>query len=356
MIEDIPAVRGVHLLGGLRALDDGEQEISIGIDGQPANLTLQRPPYPALYQTLLKAGFQPVGVELVSFNSQLNGEEPVEWEAWHAGSGFKLMDARHSWANVRVDQARKGDTAVSDIAGRVATYLALLNIRLRHLSNAYHANLRSNILTENPLESGLVSNLFMIEIEAALHAFFADAGSFRDILAQACWKLVLKKSGFAVKTMPAFLKRAADSSNPIAQAIIAAGRQGGWIKNLTDIRNGIIHAAPLSKSQEDSYCDQRFMELDGNKRIPILHFPLAHGDWSIRIPVGRATDYNDVDAIKRSREDYRSFVATSGDGLDYAWRTVSNLVVLAESIRRAAGLKAPVPVITPIGPVKIVSQ
>lgn len=356
MADDIHAIRGVHLLGGLRALDDGSPDILVGVNGQPPVITLPRPPYATLYHDLQKTGLRPVGVEFVSHPIELNGEAPIEWQVWDTVPGFKLMDARHNWSNIKVAKSRQGDTKVADIAARISTYFVLLNLRIQQLSNAYHETLRSQVLScrQNQPSGGLFSNMFMREIEAALHAFFADASAFRDILSEACWILVLSEDDSNVLTMATFLKRTRNSSVEIVREMHAAADSGGWIKNLTDIRNDIAHVAPLSQSHEHAFCDIRVIKLTGATKAPTLHFPLTQADGSMRKPTDRRVDYSDDDAIKRSFEEYRLFVANSGDALEYAWRTVSNLVALAEKIRAAAGLEAPVPHIEPIGPVRII--
>jgi hypothetical protein len=354
MADYLPALRVVHLLGGLRASDYGEPEVTVGVDGGPAVLKFARPPYQDLYRELQSHGFQPVGIEFFTDEGELTGQFPIRWETWGVKPGFHLKDVREAWSNIKAQASHVKDQAVvTDISARIRTYLVLLNIRLRHLSAAYHSTLKAYITTDQPVKTGLFANMFMDEIEAAIHAFLADAASFRDLLAEACWRLVLKRSDQSVAQYAKFLKRAKGATHPLAVKMTEAGEPGGNIKNLTDLRNGVIHVAPLGRSQEHCFCDLREKLLPGGTRVQVLHFPMTDSNWGLRSPASRTIDYADEEDIRRSLESYRSFVQLSGDALEYAWRTINDLASLSHEIRQAAGLQAPIPRITPIGPVRI---
>lgn len=348
---DFDETRIFHILGGLRAVDNGRGDICVGVASNPRLCAIARPPKKQLYTVMCEANLQPIGGEIIYHLAQTIGAMPPTWETSYNGR-TKAKDARVMWANIRADTARRGQREICDLAGRITTYLELLSIRIRQLSDAYNATLNAHLINQSSIKPGLFSTIYMVEIEAALHAFFADAASFRDLLAESCWRLVLRQGGREVTRMRTFLNKAKNSSDPIAQELVRAGAAGGWIKNLTDVRNDIVHVAPVAQSQEHSFCDLRMVEVDQDGRVPILHYPLTQKDGSIRRPSDRFVDYSEKTNVERSLEEYREFVKDSMDALENAWRTFSRLVELSESIRMDAGLTAGIPIITPTGGVR----
>lgn len=352
MSDTAPAIRIVHLCGGLRVFEE-DQHIDIGVECRPQMLRLQRPEYKQLYSSLKGNGFTIIGSEFYTRQDQLTGETPVDWQVWDMQDGFLLMNSKNEWSFVRHQAAKQGDQAIQDVAGRIGSYLELINLRIRDLSNAYNSTLLGRIMPDNDAEPGLFGHMFMVEIDASLHAFVSDAASFRDLLAEACWNLVLKKKGDGVRKMSTFLKKAKDTTNPIAQEIIREGKEGGWIKNLTDIRNDIVHVAPLSHQQEFSMCDLRLHQHDSGVNLLKVHYPFANEDGSLRKLESSIVDFQSEVTIGKSLDKYQEFNKTSFDALEYAWQTTSFLVALAETIRKGAGLKASIPEIKPVGPVTV---
>jgi len=122
--------------------------------------------------------------------------------------------------------------------------------------------------------------------------------------------------------------------------------EGGWIKNLSDLRNEIMHVVPVGDIHEHSYLELRELPHNGGGHLFYLHYPFTTQDWGLRRDVARTINYSDDEAIKRSIESYDEFAKTSGDALEYAWRTLANLAALSDQVRQAAGLKAPILTIT----------
>lgn len=313
-------------------------------------LRIERPEYAHLYRALRKLRLQPIGVEFVSHPGQLDGEFPVEWQSMAIDGGFSLMHCQQQWSNVRHAATRSGDSVVATVGGKIGTYLELLNLRLLHLSGAYSVQLRScwrGTRTSGALVPHLFSHLFMRDIEAVIHAFLADAASFRDVLAEACWSLVLRKTAGQVNTLAELRKRVKGATDPVIIEILEQSSSGGWIKNLTDLRNHVVHVAPVSHAHELSFCEIRSMPIEGTELLT-LHYPLTEADWSLRRGFSRIVNFSDEGAVRTAYEAFKEFSSRSGDALEYCWRTVSLMVKLADAVRIASGLRAETPKVQPI--------
>jgi hypothetical protein len=113
-----------------------------------------------------------------------------------------------------------------------------------------------------------------MHIEAAIHAFPADAAGMRDLIAEAAWRLVLKQPAADVTTLATLLKRTRARSEPLIVEIREAGAEGGWLKALTELRNAVTHIAPLANTHEVHLIDFRLQAL-GSGVLPYLHYPLT---------------------------------------------------------------------------------
>jgi hypothetical protein len=142
------------------------------------------------------------------------------------------------------------------------------------------------------------------------------------------------------------MKKAKGEAHSLVVQILRETEDGGWIKNLTELRNEIIHVVPVGDVHEHSYVELRELPHNGGGHLFKLHYPLTTADWRLRRDVPRMVDYSDKDAVKRSFEVYDEFAKTSGDALEYAWRTLANLARLTDDVRQAAGLSAPLPLIS----------
>jgi hypothetical protein len=338
--------RIVHLLGGLRAHDFGDKNVSVSVDARRPLLHFPRPQYPSLYARLEQIGLRPIGVEIFSSQDELDGIAPTHWVPWRTPEGLRGVQIQREWSNVHHQAVRSGDRVVGRCSEKLRTYIRLLHHRLLQLSNAYNALFRYQQRSKNaPAPDHVFSNVWMDELVAAIHGFLADAAAMRDALVEATWLLALKRPDKDVPAIGSFLKQAKDETHPLALDILREGKPGGWIKNLTDLRNEVTHVAPVSTTHEISGCESRELKLQGGSVLG-MHYPLTTQDWALRRDVDRTVDYNDEESLKRSMAAYKEFSATSGDALEYAWRTLSNLTTLAEAVRLAAGLSAPMLVLT----------
>src|SRR5690606_27635408 len=96
----VPALRVVHLAGGLRAVDIDGEKVSIEVGPKYRLAHFPRPEYPALYATLQQIGFRTIGADFFT-NHRFVENTPPDWNAFRMGDGFYAMDAENAWSNVR---------------------------------------------------------------------------------------------------------------------------------------------------------------------------------------------------------------------------------------------------------------
>lgn len=328
--------RIIHLLGGLRAVDDRSNRVAIQVAADQRIAHFPTPPYAELYRTLIGLGLRPIGVEFVNLQTH-HGLEAPDWECASLNEAFKIRKERNHWSDIRHAAIEDRAPEVVDFSSRAKTYLDLLPIRILQLSEAYNRALRANNAGGGK-DTLFYQNSFNRYIDAAIHGFVADAASFRDVIAEGVWKLILKEAA-QVTTLATFLKKAKAHAHPLAQAIVAAGQEGGWLKNLSELRNHITHVAPVGRAAAFHFCTPRNVKVGPKIEAVTLHYPLldaAGAIWQEPDPV----DYNDEKALREALERYKAYCETSIDALEYAWLTLGQLVDLLSDLRAAAGLRS----------------
>ncbi|MDZ4057567.1 MAG: hypothetical protein U1D69_11530 [Polynucleobacter sp.] len=323
-------------------------------------LAIPAQPYNDLYKALKSIGLRPVGVDFVSGRAQAGMHLPPDFQTIAMPGGFEALSGERAWADVKhVPEQRTRD--ILDISGRFTTYHRLLALRVRELSEAYRGCLLAQLTDidgkyKEPKDGVLFSNGFQLHIEAALHAFLADAAAMRDVIAEAVWRLVLRESSTDVTSFSTLLKKTRNKENvhALVDDLRDIGAEGGWMKVLTDLRNSVTHIAPLANTNELHLSQVRIQPLRGGS-IPIIHYPLTQADGTVR-PRPEPIDFNDEMGLKARFRAYGDFVAQSGDALAYASECTERLVSTSNRVRKAAGLKHEMLTLTDadiIGPVRI---
>lgn len=354
-----PALRIVHLHGGLRAFDLDDPNVRIGPDFDRHFLTIPRQPYSTLYAALERIGLISLGVDFISHRADISGHLAPDFQFFAPNFGFPALWGERAWSDVRNVPEQKTPEII-DISGRFATYHRLLSLRIRELSDGYRRCLFAHLTDFDgryikPSHGTLFSNGFQTYVEAAIHAFLADAAGLRDLISEAVWRLVLREQSRDVTTLTALLKRTKQRQDrpPVLQSIHEAAVDGGWLKILTELRNSVTHIAPLANTHEMHETQLRLLHIGGGD-VPIVHYPLTTREGSLRSRASPIDFDGDEGEIKMRIEAYAAFVEESGDALAYATDAMRRLVDLATQVREAAGLRHQMAVITSkdiIGPI-----
>lgn len=331
--------RIIHLLGGLRAIDDQSGQVSIQVTADQLVTQFPAPAYPQVYNGLRSLNLRPIGAEFLDLESY-QGLQAPDWQCASVCGGFKLRLQRKFWAGARHAAQADDKAEIADLAGRASTYLDLLPIRILQLSTAYNQALRSYLAGQPAPDNVFFENTFRPYIDAAIHAFAADAASFRDVISESAWKLVLHETS-AVTSLKEFRKRAKSFSEPITQSILDAAEPDGWLKRLSDLRNHITHVAPVGRGSSFQFCQPRRVRI-GAKQAVMLHYPLLDEIGKVR-EHQRPVDFTDETAIRKALEEYKSFADASLDALEYAWETLDRLVGVLGQIGVTSGIRSEVP-------------
>lgn len=327
-----------HLPGGLRAFDLDGQWINIGTEQLPQ----VRAPRPGnVLVWLQSAGLTPVGCELSEPDNELKGLYPPQWRSWSPSLGFGYQKIFNEWAMVRHHASKTGDVLTSAVARKVRAYIRLVNLRLFQLSVAYQSMLQLHMVQSGPKpieKEHLFSGMWQDEVEAGIHGFLADAASMRDALAEAVWLLILKRAP-DVQTITSLISKAKNETHPLIVQMLKDADTDGWLRNLALLRNHFLHEVPVSSANEHPLCALRLYNA-GSASVPMLHFPLTTKDWGVRRGTARAIDFSKEEAVMQSYQTFGKFVEESGDALQYASRTLTNLLQLADRVRVDAGLKS----------------
>ena len=341
-------IRTVHLLGGLRAYDVPRQGVEVG-QNHLIDFSFKDVEYATLYKVLESLGLIPIGVSFIEMREQISGVHPADFEMV-SPEGFSAMKARREWSNIAASAVRTTlDSDVESLARRISTYLRLSSWRLMQVSEAYYRTCyepRAEAAKSGEIPAGGFENQWTWELQTTIHGFLADVATLRDVLAEAVWKLVVKDDQHDVLTMGSLMKKAKSHESPFVQSFIALGEEGGWLGNLTDLRNETTHVVPVNGFHEQFLCFLRGIPVQGGRKIAQMHCPLTTDSWGLRRDADRNVDWKDDKKARASIDRYRAYVSTSGDALEYCWRTVRNLAEWAEKLRLEAGLKADTPIIT----------
>ena len=329
--------RIVHLLGGLRAVDLCEEKVIVQISQNQTLIEFETPAYPHLYNTLDQLGLTPVGVEFPHLDS-LKGLTPADWQCFFPKTGFLLMNERRAWSEIRHLAIKEEKNDLVKTAAKCVTYLDLLDIRLMQLSRSYNSSLRAQ-KSKDSAKNLLFSNGFMREIDAAVHGFVADAGSFRDHIAELIWHNVLQQAE-PIGTFSSFLKKMKNHSDELAKEMVYAGKKGGWLHNFSALRNEIVHVAPVGRSSEFHYCQIRDCKCD-SLTVPNLHYAVLDEDQSVWASSDEIFGYpsQDEEQIKEALKHYLAYLDRSLDGLTYAWQTLEQFIKLLAKVRIASWLE-----------------
>lgn len=342
--------RLLHLPGGLRLLDERTNKVVIQLHARKTYATIATPDYSKVYATVAEIGLPTIGVEFPTLDT-LRGVAAPDWQAASPSQGFALHVERNAWAQVRTLAQREGREFDADLANRAATYLDLAAIRLFDLSNGYN---RVLIAFDHDSDARqkighLYRDGFVKALEAAIHAFAADAASFRDLIVEAAWRL-LALGDQEVRKIERFVKHYSKGTHRIGDELLSVAKSG-WLYQFSTLRNEITHAAPIGgRGMRD--CTVLAHQL-GDCILPRLHYPLFGSNGKL-FDETLEVDFTDDARARATIERYKAWSDVSVDALDYAWQVTDQLVELLARVRTASCILGEVMTLTDkdiIGPI-----
>lgn len=323
--------RIVHLQGGLRAVDAGSDRIFAQIHASKRLLHFPAPEYADLYASLMSLGFHVIGVE---FMSEAPFRAPDWWFAPPEGR-FGLTAASRSWGEMRHLAYKEHKPKIVDISRRCTVLLELLGLRLLQMSNAYNGTYLAQVGNRNLADGILFDNTYTPHIEAAIHAFLADATNLRDLLSEFVWTYVLHQEE-EVKSFKTFRSRAKSFQHPVAVSIIEAGTTG-WLKRLSQLRNDVIHVAPIGAHHTFPACHTRSLALPDRGIVCYVSYGLVDRT-SVQSTANDSSLSQNENLVRAEIHAYKERLDVSDDALEFAWAALGKLITLCEMSREASGL------------------
>lgn len=328
----VPALRIVHLAGGLRAIDLNAEKVWIEVTPDRRFGSFPTPPYDQLFRILSQHSLEPIGADFLTNYAGFEGAPP-DWQLFHPSYGYYAMDAERAWGRVRYAASKSGNPDLEVLASKARTYLRLLPLRLRQLSEAYNLTVARAITGRSKVEIGHhFDNEWGSYVDAAIHAFLSDAGAFRDVLSEIVWCQILGKADGLVTSLSGLLKRTKSERHPLVLSIRSEA-ENGWLFQLSDLRNHIVHVAPVADSQEHHMYELRALKSPTGQDIPTLHVPLLESNGRVRKPSSTFVNYDDETAVKSSLDAYRRYALGSRDALRVCQDFCVMLVELSMKIK-----------------------
>jgi len=337
-----PASRIVHLAGGCRAINTNNPGPTVDLhpittNGKQAGFTLPR--YGAIYHSLQSLGLIIVGVEFYSHVLEARGKVPPNWRPYHgtATTAWPWDETDMKWSHISHNAHKRKNGRLWDLASRISHQMRVCSWRLRQISEAYREQLfakcdGSEFRRGQRFEDGFTWLAYL-----SIQSFLVDACILRDYLAEFSARFIyashLKSARVAVTSMAGLKKNILDTIadvDAVTQFLRAATSDGGWLKELGEYRDLVVHSAPLAKAEQKLFavCDVIDIGESGGS-LPCVKFPIPENPQSIskmRATGGLFEDFT------LQFEAFVKAIASempNRDGLVYAHNVMSKLATLS---------------------------
>lgn len=346
-----PAGRVVHIQGGVRVLSFGPGETRI----EPKALnehfgTFTTAAYHHLFASIDLLGWQVIGADFLTHALQLEGRLPAEWRPFfkYQKSDWLADDVIQVWRNISDAAHKARDGRLWDLASRIAYQLRSSSRRLRQLSEAYQQALAANTGETDFDVGGRFDDGFVQQVYFEVQACLVDACILRDVLAEFAAHLVygpqLGNSTIKVSSIGALRKKILTklpSRDKMADDLLAATAENGWLHELGAYRDLIVHAAPLVKAEMRLLAVKRSLPLEGSAGVPALSLPLPAAPFAIGHDRATGSLFEDFDEQVRR---YALGVTAAGhDALEYAHGVIQGLCQLALELSQQTPIEPKVP-------------
>lgn len=251
------ATEEIHFSGGIRGFltNQGWALFPVVGSGELNALVFQSPELHCAF-AINECGLHFIG-KCVHYNVD-NNSPPMD--VWELGSrDSNNLNAADSWAAIANQATMANDNEYALSAASVSVCLRVAGLRLRDISNEYHAQLKW-ALSGNRESGSWFSNAALFELYADFHSLLTELASTRDHLA----KIAAMHTGSLdqIDSLAGLKKWLKEPKNiPFAnQSLIALllSASGGtkanpnWLRRIGDMRNEIVHRIPMGANKSVS--------------------------------------------------------------------------------------------------------
>jgi hypothetical protein len=341
-----------HLTGGLRATN----WFSADVDFEPNTLDgkflrLHSKTFGGTFAELESMGLSIIGVDFYTSTLEVEGRLPPQWRSHHSPTkGWPCDEAAIEWRQIAHAAFSKKQGRLWDNASRIAHQLRACQWRVREVSEAY-----KNLLVTREWNKFKVGNRFKNGFSSlaqlTMQSFLIDACILRDYLAEfAAYFIYLSDTGEPIKklttlgSLKKFILKRELRKDPLTLYLTGAGEDGGWLKELGDYRDLIMHSAPLAHGDSISFVVEEAFLLPDNRQLPLIVCPIPE------LPQEIFADRTSGKAFDEFHDRFDRFTkagrgeSPAKDGLSYVHSALGELCELSNMISRQSPVK-PKPII-----------
>lgn len=348
MNDDYPAIRFVHLLGGLRADNGPNPKVELfptALSGK--TVSFQSTAYRALFAELGRLGFGIVGTDFYSHSLEVRGAYPPDWRPYHTSTQWACFRISQKWTQIAHEAYQQQNGRLWDIGARISYQMETCAWRLRDISERYHDQLCAVLIRHDFTNGWRFDDGYTRLAYSSVQAFLVEACVLRDQLAEfvAHFKYEAEGNTAATKvtSMGKLKTKILDKttcSDPISTELKTVTKQGGWLKELGDYRDLIVHSAPLATAGKRlmAVCS---VQAVGAEELPIVVLPLPDSPDQI-FPLR-----NTGNLFKDFEKQVEAFIGAADtpakDALEYAHTSLGKLAALAEVVSNLSPVVPTIP-------------
>lgn len=282
-----PALRFVHLVGGCHAINEPGPSVKIGpkaLNGKTVQFQLSGygALYSALYSKFETIELPIIGVDFYSHVMEIEGRTPPDWRPFHkiGASVWFCEDVTRIWSEISHSAHRKKNGRLWDLASRIKHQLRVCSWRLRQISVAYNEQLSARLKSNDFKAGQRFEDGFTWLAYLSIQAFLVDACVLRDYLAEFANYFVLGpkyKIDEKVSTMAALkgkILNHVQASDIIVDNLKTAVEGNGWIKQLGEYRDLVVHVAPLARAEKCLFAVCRELNLTESDQLAAIACPI----------------------------------------------------------------------------------
>ena len=340
--------RYVHLSGGILAINEPDSNVVTFWPSTTCKKVceIKIPTFKGLYTSLQKIGFNIIGVEFITHESEASGEAPTQWRTYSKQTDiWSNWKASQLWSQLASSGYNHKNGLLYDLSNRISYQLESINQRIKDLSLAYRVQLNGVNIKSNPKPGGRFQDGHTDIPYQRFQAFLFDVCILRDYLAEFYYNFAshgkLKKSKIEVTTAGGLLKilRKETMLEPLSEQLISIMSNNGWLRELGAYRDLVMHSAPINIVNHRLYCIQESMDLPDSKSLQSVRFPIPSNPDGLYKQRSKRDDFDkyihEMEVMaKAAVEEYGEY-----DCLEYAQQILTNISNLSMSISKLSPFK-----------------
>jgi hypothetical protein len=337
-----PLIRMVHLQGGCRALSEPEHLTLYpnSSNGKGCRISPKNPNYYEIFNQLRKVGFSVIGADF--YDSPEPGiTSPFNWRMHHdlERSPWIVINQADIWSHISYGAADQKNGLLWDVASRISQQMHTCEWRVRQISDCYAQTLNAKVINERFEENQRFYDGFVWYCYLSIQSFLVDACVLRDYFAEYS-ALMLQQSGKIQKgkkitrmapLVKNYLKKA-DFDNSFSSILLAPTEENGWLHKLGQLRDLVVHVAPLASAGRTLYAICKSIPLEGINTLPSIKVPIPSNSQEISLSRSNGDYFLDPEMSYAKFSNALDETELAIDGLDYAHWIIGQLSLISKEL------------------------